>query len=191
MARTATIIRKIADAFGDPWDAREDRPTQHGWPLWLGWPSGVPRGKGGVGGPRVIITDSLLHYLEEHRTARGVDLPVGSGAIKRLWRIIGRDYYGEVAEWWAARAEDLASLTLDAFARKHAVTESAAEMWRLRLFGKRLREAGWWHQEPAKSLLESNVARAFVADSLGISIGAVGRLRWCLRMENTCGTQTD
>lgn len=183
MARHARIIRVARDHFGDRWDIREERPTEHGWPLLFGWPSGFPRGRGGCGGPRLILSSPLVEYLESRRLKRGVELPIGSQSVKKLWRMIGRDYYGEVAKWWEDRADDLAELTLDEFSAKHHTKNGAVEMWRLRMFGKRLRDAAWWRNEPAHRLLVGAYPRAFVAEKLDISIGAVGRLRWRLRNE--------
>jgi hypothetical protein len=85
------------------------------------------------------------------------------------------------AAWWESHTDDLAALTLEEFAAKHGTTTGAAEWWRLKVFGKRPRPAGWWREEAAANLLVSNLPRAYVAEKLGISVGAVGRLRWVLR----------
>lgn len=182
MARHATIIGHVRDAWGDPWDVRESRPTKHGFALQIGWPAGC-RGKG-YGGPRAIPTPELVAYLERHRRDAGVwDLPIGRTAVKRLRRLLGHNRYIDAAEWWEDRAADLATLTLEQFAAKHGRKVGAVERARLALYGKTNRDHGWYRQEPARSLLIGNTPRAEVADRLGISIGAVGRLRWVLRSE--------
>lgn len=185
MGRKARILYVAQDAFGDPWDIREERPTRHGWPLLMGWPHGIPRGPGGAGGPRAILTAPAVAYLESRRLRpAGIDLPLGRTAVKRLRRVLGHCWQADTAAWYKARVADLATLTLPEFARRHGGTESAAEAWRLRLVGKLLREPGWWRKGEARELLLSGAPRAYIAERLGVSVGAVGRLRWRLRTES-------
>lgn len=133
MARVALIIGQAQDIEGRLWDVREERPTPHGWPVLLGWPRGVSRGRGG-GGVRVILTPELADYLVAHRHAPGaMDLPIGRNAIKRLRTILGHHWREDRPEWWAERREDLARLTLEEFCARHGVSQGAASQWRARL----------------------------------------------------------
>ncbi len=188
MARHARILAKITDVLGDEWDVREARMTRWQWFLYLGWPHGFKRGKGEIGGPRVVITDELLTYLHTHRERGDVDrmaseLPIGRTTIKRLRQVLGHNVYSDTADWWHERADDLADMTLEAFAAKHNRSIGIASMMSTEMYGPRIREAGWWKKEPAAKLLRGTLPRAYVADRLGISIGAVGRLRWVLRSQ--------
>lgn len=100
MARQAQIIDQIRDYAGNLWDARESRPTPHGWPVLLGWPAGLQRGKG-AGGPRVIVTRELAAYLKATRLAPGkIDLPLGRNAIKRLRKSLGLNWREDNNAWW-------------------------------------------------------------------------------------------
>ena len=60
MGRKAIILSVEQDWEGNDWDIRERRPTKHGWSVLLGWPSGYPRGRGGIGGPSAILTQPLV-----------------------------------------------------------------------------------------------------------------------------------
>ena len=100
MARQAQIIDQIRDYAGNLWDVRELRPTPHGWPVLLGWPAGLQRGKG-TGGPRVIITRELAAYLQNTRLAPGkIDLPLSRNAIKRLRKSLGLNWREDNNAWW-------------------------------------------------------------------------------------------
>jgi hypothetical protein len=72
-------------------------------------------------------------------------------------------------------------MTETAFAEKHGYSVASVSLANKALFGNRTRPEGWWHQEPALSLLAGLEPRAYVADKLDISVGTVGRLRWVLR----------
>ena len=69
------------------------------------------------------------------------------------------------------------------FAARHRYSLSRVCQVNAAIFGRRLREPGWWRQDPARSLLFGDFPRQEVAEQLGISVGAVGRLRWVLRSE--------
>ncbi|MEI8371849.1 MAG: hypothetical protein WCJ35_03335 [Planctomycetota bacterium] len=185
MAKTARIIGKVADVFGDSWDLRERRPTAYGWSVCLGWPHGQPRGRGGTGGPSIIVTRELLGYLESVRETPGTyDLPIGRTAIKRLRRLLGMDWFAENEAWWQERIEELSTMTLQKFAEKYGLSEGAVDLWRLRFFGRQLRPEGWWLKEPARELLGGDYPRTYVAQCLDVSLGTVGRLRWVVRKLN-------
>ena len=182
MGRRAQIIDQIADTFGDIWDAREYRRTEHGFDVALGWPADQLRGGGQAGGPRVILTEDLAIYLASHRDhPKDIRLPIGRTALKRLRRILGHHRQIDRAAWWEARTEDLSDLTIERFAAKHDVSMGAVVNARHALFGPSLRPAGWWRApDVARVILDDN-PRAVIADDLGISIGALGRLRWMLK----------
>lgn len=185
MARVATLIGHAVDYWGDTWDVRESRDTPHGWPVLLGWPAGVPRGRGGAGGPTVIVTPELAAYFEGLRGFRRppIGLPVGRSAIKRIRRLLAIDSALDRAAWWEDRADDLADLTIDRFAARHGVSTGAAAMARLALLGPTLRPAGWWRAADVAAELLADRPRAAIADSLNISVGAVRRLRCQIKHE--------
>lgn len=180
MGRVARIIGTAADIWDDVWDVREARPTSHGFDLLFGWPAGTPRGKGGAGGPRIIVTQDLAAHLESIRQSPGKHgLPAGSTTVKRLRRLLGHHGQIDRAAWWEDRADDLADLTIEQFATRHGVSIGAAVNARHALFGPTLRPAGWWRAADVVSALSGPTAD--VADALGISCGSVRRIRAVLR----------
>jgi len=182
MARKAHIIRTVRDAFGDLWDLREERETEYGWPLWLGWPHAVPRGRAGSGGPRCIPTAELISLLEKHRLHPSkIRLPCSIFVVKRLRKMLGHNYYSDGSQWWEDHSEELASGSLTEFARRHGVQTSTASIWHTRMFGKKNREPGWWHTKDVAELLLSEAPKTYKADKLGCSVGAIGRLVWATR----------
>lgn len=182
MARRATIIETVVDAFGDEWDVREYRPTTHGFAVAFGWPADELRGQGQAGGPRAILTEDLVLYLASRRNDPGsIRLPIGRTTLKRLRRILGHHWQIDRAAWWEARTEDLSDLTVEAFAATHDVSVGAVINARHALYGPALRPAGWWRAPDVAELILAGRPRAEIAEQLGISIGAVGRLRWALK----------
>lgn len=182
MARTATIIGHIEDVWGDPWAVREARPTDLGFDLQLGWPALAPRGKSGAGGPRVIITPALARHMEQIRQAPGAHrLPIGNTAVKRIRRLLGHHRHMDRAKWWEERADDLADLTIAEFAARHNVSTGAIVHARHALFGATLRPAYWWQAEDVAAIIRGDAPTAAVADALGLSAGAIRRLRAALR----------
>lgn len=129
MARRATIIGRVTDHAGVRWDVRERLPTQHGFDLCIGWPVGEPRGKGGRG-TATIITAELARYLQATRL-RDVELPIGHTAVKRMRAQLGITWSWDA--WWAARAADLGSMTLEAFCDLHGCSIGAASQRRAML----------------------------------------------------------
>lgn len=132
--------------------------------------------------PRVIVTPALLRHLERHRQRpAALALPIGHTAITRLRRLLGHHRQMDAAAWWDERADDLADLTIEAFAAAHGRSVGAIVNARHALFGRRLRPAGWWRAPDVVEVLLADRPRADIADALGISVGSVGRLRHCCR----------
>lgn len=129
MARKAQIIGQATDYAGVEWDVRERRPTAHSFDVLVGWPRGEPRGKGGRG-VATIITPELARYLTDTRL-RDIALPIGHATVKRLRAEIGVAWSWD--DWWAARANDLRSMTLQAFCDKHGCSMGAASQRRATL----------------------------------------------------------
>lgn len=130
MAREAQIIGSAVDLAGEEWDVRERRPTTHGFDVFIGWPKGATRGRGASGGPAVIMTAELAHYLTEMRL-RDVALPIGLTLVKRLRGAIGISWSWD--DWWASKADDLSSMTLEAFCARHSCSMGAASQRRAML----------------------------------------------------------
>lgn len=126
MSRRAKIIGKTTDIFGVRWDVRERRPTKHGWDVFIGWPQGEPRGRGGRG-IATIATPALTQYLIDTRL-RDTDLPIGRNTINRLRALIGISWSWD--EWWADREHDLLTLTLEQFCALHGCSIGAASQRR-------------------------------------------------------------
>lgn len=163
------------DIWGDTWAVEEARPTTHGWAVLLGRPA-CRRMRHGL---TVIMADSLANYLERHRHEPAVlaaSLPIGATAIKRLRRLLGHHWRDDRSAWWEERAADLADLTVAEFAARYGVSAGAASTWRIRLFGRRLRPAGWWREPEVAAVLRDQPTAAASA-RLGLSPGAVRRLR--------------
>jgi hypothetical protein len=129
MARNAHIIAHAVDVYGRSWDIRERRPTRYGFDVLIGWPEGTPRGKGGRG-VAAVPTQALIEYLGKTRL-RDVDLPIGRTAVKRLRA--EADIRWDWDAWWAARADDLRSMTLEQFCEKHSCSIGAASQRRATL----------------------------------------------------------
>jgi len=184
MGRHAKIIDRIQDAWGDWWDVREYRQRKGCITVALGWPANQPRGRGGCGGVRAIITPELKTLLERRREDRPwPKLAIGKCAHQRLRRILGIDGYIERQAWWLSRIDDLLSLTQEAFAAKHGVSTSRVSQVVVTMFGRRIRPAGWWRADPAASLLLGTAPIAYVADRLHTTVSAATKARWLLRRE--------
>jgi len=132
VARQASIIGQATDWEGVRWDVRECRPTIHPFVIMIGWLRGEPRGKGGRG-VAVILTVELARYLSDTRP-RDVVLPLGQTTLKRLRQVL--DVRWSWDDWWAARQDDLLSLTLQAFCAKHGCSMGAASQRRAMMVNK-------------------------------------------------------
>lgn len=128
MARVADIIGTATDHAGMVWDVRERRPSKHGFDVLIGWPQGELRGRGGRG-VAVILSAELARYLVETRQ-RDIDLPIGRTAAQRLRTVLGVSWSWDA--WWAGRADDLRTLTLEEFCRRHGCSIGAASQRRAR-----------------------------------------------------------
>lgn len=127
--RSDSVIGHAVDVWGGGWYVSEQRITSHGWPVLLGWPDDVERGRGGQGAA-VVLTQPLAQYLTEKRP-RDLDLPIGRTVIKRLRRDLGLRWDWDV--WWSDRADDLRCMTLEAFAARHGCSVGAASQRRAAL----------------------------------------------------------
>lgn len=126
MGRVATIIGQVIDVHGIEWDVRERRSTPHGWYVYIGWPKGEQRGRGGRG-VATIPTQCLMEYIGNTRL-KDIDLPIGSQAIKRLRSEHGITWDWDA--WWQYRADDLKSMTLESFCQRHGCSIGAASQRR-------------------------------------------------------------
>lgn len=124
--RPDSVIGYIVDVWGGGWDVSERRETAHGWPVLLGWPDHVERGQGGQGAA-VIVTAALAEYVTATRP-KDMALPLGSTVIKRVRRELGVRWDWDA--WWAERAGDLRTMTLEAFASAHGCSIGAASQRR-------------------------------------------------------------
>jgi hypothetical protein len=175
--RQATVLYQVQDAEGYAWDVKEERPTSHGWLLLLGWPTRVPRGKGGCGGPGTIPTSHLVDYMTEHRMGK-IELPIGTSTIKRLRRVLGHHRYRDAEQWWMQHIMDLMEMTCEEFAATHSVSAASVSMWRRRITGEqRARLAGWWRTPEVIALAKTDISTYALAHTLDISTS----LAWALK----------
>ncbi|WP_066725170.1 hypothetical protein [Sphingomonas pituitosa] len=122
--RESLAVDRITDVYGTEWLVSEFRPSGQGFALPLGWPvEGV-----GPGNPRVITTAALAEYLQSVERPRDIVLPIGASTIKRLRAEL--DLHFEWNAWWAARADDLHTMTLEQFCRRHGCSMGAASQRR-------------------------------------------------------------
>ncbi len=182
VARAAIIIGHAVDVWDGAWAIREARPTELGFDVLFGWPDEERRGRGGAGGPRVIVSAPLAAYMETIRSAPGAHrLPIGNTSVRRIRRLLGHHRQIDRAAWWEERADDLCDLTITEFAAKHAVSVGAVVNARHALLGPTLRPARWWRAEDIAALLLRGAPISSIADDLDLSAGSVRRLRAKLR----------
>lgn len=186
MARRAKIIGTLIDVYGDEWDLREWIPTDHGWSLASGWPKGFPRGSGGVGGPRIILTKPLVDYLEsvryDLRPVQAARLPLKINRIKRLRLLLGHHQKKDRRSWWMDHADELGSMSHIEFAAKHGVSSSAVDLMHEVVFGaKKGRPDAWWKDPEVAELLRGKLPISFVADRLDRDCDATRKARRLLR----------
>ncbi|WKD28665.1 hypothetical protein NDQ72_01575 [Halomonas sp. KG2] len=124
--REGSAIGNARDVFGAAWLVRERRDSGHGWLIEIGWPV-VGDGPQGV---QIICTLPLAEYLRNTRL-KDVDLPIGKTAVKRLRKTL--ELYWSWDEWWAERLDDLHTMKLEAFAKKHGCSVGAASQRRAKI----------------------------------------------------------
>ena len=122
--RESLAIDQIDDIEGCSWLVSEYRPTPHGFAVAVGWPIDAS----GPGGPCVIMTAALAEYLRSAPRPRDIDLPISRSTIKQLRGALGLSFDADA--WWAARADDLGSMTLAAFCARHGCSIGAASIRR-------------------------------------------------------------
>lgn len=179
MSRHAIILDTILDYWGDPWDVRQWRHSAL-VSIPMGWPAGQPRGKGGTGGVRVIVSQELATIMEEFPDA---PLPIGKNAKHRVRRLLGLGHtLDRRAGWWDAKLKDLLTLSYQQFSKEHGVAQSTVCAQYTARFGRRIRKSGWW-REPDVSEIILNRATATAADDLDLTAPTVRKLRTILLLE--------
>jgi hypothetical protein len=183
MSRKATIIGTTRDHFGDPWELREWIETEHAFSIARGWPAAQLRGRGGVGGPRIVLTTGLVEHLEgvryELNPTRSANLPLGRAQMKRIRQLLGHDRKADRRSWWLDRSDELASISFVDFGRKHGVSDAAAALMFESIFGEgRGRKLAWWKDDRVASLLLSSLPSSLVAEKLGRTIKMIWGARW-------------
>lgn len=122
--RESLAIDVIEDVWEDEWLVSEYRETTHGFRLALGWPVGMI----GPGNPRVVMTVELAEYMLGIERPRDIALPISRTTVKALRADLGLRFDWDL--WWAPRADDLATMTLEAFCTKHRCSMGAASQRR-------------------------------------------------------------
>lgn len=182
MPRRSKVIGTLVDAYGDEWDLREWIPTDHGFSLACGWPKGLPRGPGGVGAARVILTKELIDHMEsvryDMRPLQAAKLPLGFSRIKRIRLLLGHNWKGDRRSWWEEHADELETMSNNQFAAKHGVSSSAVDLMYEALFGaKKGRPKAWWKDPVAAKLLRSKLPVSVVAERVGQNCDSTDQAR--------------
>ena len=134
MSRKAVILYRVRDYQEILYDVREERETIYGFPVLLGWPFGVPRGRGGAGHPQVILTHDLRNYLDATRLKPGrKNIPIWNVTIKKLRARLGYNFYCDWPLLWQSKEDDLIKLTLEEFCKKHNCSMGTASQARRRI----------------------------------------------------------
>lgn len=188
MARKATIQGVIHDYWGDAWEWSIAEPAGD-VVAYKGWPAGQPRGAGGCGGPRWIVTpDIAAIYLAADRpntfwpAMRNGNLPWGPNTLKKHRRLLGIDRVSVAEKWWHDRFQDLHDMPIEAFATKHGVSGASVSNWRERLgVENKDRQDRWWLKPDAREILTSDRPASWIAEQFGISVAWAHNLRYMLR----------
>lgn len=186
MARRARILCTICDHFRDEWDVRRIECADAGFDVYQGWPSHLPRGPHGTGGPSWILTDPLAAWVKLNAVGFRTklhELPFKRGAVDRMRRLLGIDRHSARWQWWRDREADVLTLTNAEFCRRHGYTEDMVTFWRRRLgHPPRLHADGWYLGPDVLPVLASaTLPLAAIADAFGLSVKTVWQIRYILR----------
>ena len=177
--RKFPVVGQVRDVDGVLWGVRDVRTTKHGFDLLFGSP--VSRlGACVTGLPRIIATDALVAFWEDHRIDRNgtiYDLPAGRTTLKRVRRRLGFHSLEDLSEFWCERIADLQSLSVQEFAARHNVSADRTFDARLRILGPRARPIGWWQTPQTIAVLLSNTTLREVGAKLEIGTSHAKRLR--------------
>ena len=171
----------ILDHEGRPWVVFDERPTVHGWPVYLGKRQ-KPDGSAERAGSATILTPELVAYVRATPSFR-VRLPIGANAVKRIRKLLDlpASEDAEREAWWGGHAEELRDTPIEKFAAQHRMSVGAVHRERTRRFGHRLRKANWWRDPAIAERFMSDATLAQLAGEFGISAGSAGRIRCYLR----------
>lgn len=179
MAGKAIILSHVYDAEGILWGVKDVRTTKYGFNLLFGSPVARP-GVYERGNPRLIATQELVDFWEANRLKYGsvlFDLPAGRTTLKRLRSRLGFNYNNDRAAFWRERLEDLKTLSMSGFAKRHNVDPNVASDVRFKLLGRRARQLGWWRKPRFLKILRSGITLREMGEKLGISISHAKRIR--------------
>lgn len=183
------LIGEVADAWQDLWDCRQVVEVDT-IEIWQGWPQGLPRGKGGSGGPSWVLTSELADKYKSMQPRETIPhfaqagYPFGKFVIKKHRKMLGIDRVGQAEKFWLDRFDDLGSLGLKEFVSKHSVAAQSVLDWRKRLGIDNRRNTPFWWQEPeAISVLSSDAALSWIADKYSVSVARVQNIRTQLRKQ--------
>lgn len=173
MARKTKFLYQETDVFGDVWNISEERFSEiHGITILMGHPA---EHRGGL---TTVLTNDLEVLLRTYwRNPGELALPIGRNAIKRLRKLLGLNYYHDVAAWWEDRVIDLAGLTTAEFSQKHRVNPGAVDLARLSLVGPRNRSRDWWKADEVRQIA-NDYPHLRAAELLNISAGSLRRIKW-------------
>lgn len=168
------VTDEIRDFWGDRWRVTDSQQTPYGFRVYYGRPAETS----GPQGSAIIITRELAELFQAYRYNPGdMDLPFGKTARTRIRQRLGHNRYRDSHPWWEARLDDLASLTLDEFCRKHEVSSSAAQKARASLVSNRQEPTTQKGDVLSDPLHQALIIRALRANSRTIHGAALAALR--------------
>lgn len=180
MRDKAIVLSHVHDVEGRLWGVKDVRTTKYGFNLLFGSPEVRP-GVYDRGLPRLIATQELVDFWETNRLnlRDGIrfDLPAGRTTLKRMRGRLGFNYQDDRTAFWLERLEDLKTLRIAEFAKRHKVDRATAFDMRCKLLGSRARELGWWRTPPVLEILRSGITLREMGEKLGISISQAKRVR--------------
>lgn len=171
----APCFGQVKDYKDQLWNVGEERPTEHGWSLLLGWPALDTYGHGQRGGGRrIIVTKELVAYLDKMRMTPGkAKLPICADAVSTLRQRLGMSWRKERKEWWKQVECELCS-PAPQFAAAHNVSATTATKHR-RKHGISSANKRWTDKENAllHQLLQEKLPIATIAQKLDRTESAV------------------